>query len=109
MEKRIHNVKVRMTDSEFRAMKKAVASTDLKQSVYLRHIIAGRVPQPKPPPEYEKVLKELRAIGNNLNQLAAVAHATGFIHADRYDELAARLRDTVIEIREAVELPRRAD
>jgi hypothetical protein len=107
MEKRIHQVKVRLTDSEHTAFKRAVSASGIKQSAYLRHIIAGRVPQPKPPPDVYELLKELRMIGRNINQLAAVANASGSVALDRLEEIDSRLDETILGIMDAVMKPRR--
>ncbi|MBC5648742.1 hypothetical protein H8S18_10380 [Christensenella sp. NSJ-35] len=49
--------------------------------------------------------KELRAIGNRMNQIAARANATGFFLAEEYAENANRLFNSIVKIREAVVLP----
>lgn len=46
--------------------------------------------------------RELREIGNNLNQLAFVANATGLIDEDAYYEQVARLRESLRRIEKAV-------
>ena len=46
--------------------------------------------------------RELKEIGNNLNQLAFMANATGLIDEASYYEEVARLRDSLRRIEKAV-------
>ena len=44
-------------------------------SVLIRKLIADVQLRPRPPDEYTKLLRELSAIGNNINQIAYWANA----------------------------------
>ena len=54
--------------------------TGLSVSVLIRKLIAGVQLRPRPPGEYTKLLRELSAIGNNINQIAYWANARKSIH-----------------------------
>ncbi len=58
-----------------------------------------------PPIDYQNMMKELHYIGHNLNQIATKANTTGNIEAAEYKRQAAFLRDAVLRIQQAVELP----
>ena len=49
--------------------------TGLSVSVLIRKLIAGIQLRPRPPDEYTTLLRELSAIGNNINQIAYWANA----------------------------------
>lgn len=49
--------------------------TGLSVSVLIRKLIAGSQLRPRPPDEYTNLLRELSAIGNNINQIAYWANA----------------------------------
>lgn len=49
--------------------------TGLCVSVLIRKLIAGTQLRPRPPGEYPQLLRELSAIGNNINQIAYWANA----------------------------------
>ena len=49
--------------------------TGLSVSVLIRKLIAGIQLHPRPPSEYTRLLRELSAIGNNINQIAYWANA----------------------------------
>ncbi|MEG0681613.1 MAG: plasmid mobilization relaxosome protein MobC, partial [Eubacterium sp.] len=75
------------------------------QEAYIRSLIEGYVPRELPPADYHSMVKELRAIGNRMNQIAARANATGFFLTEEYAQNARRLFDEILEIRAAVVLP----
>lgn len=77
MPKRTISFLLRLNEAEHVRLMTDVRQTGLSREAYLRALISGYVPRPLPPAEYYEVLRELRAIGNNLNQIAAKAHATG--------------------------------
>jgi hypothetical protein len=53
--------------------------------------------------------RELHAIGTNLNQIAQVANAFGFIDMAKYDEAVGQLNQAVVKITKAVLLPRKRE
>ena len=53
--------------------------------------------------------RELHSIGNNLNQIAHHANATGVVDEARYQRNVAKLDEAIALIAEAVELPRRME
>ena len=52
------------------------------------------------------VLRQQKAIGNNLNQIAAKAHTLNALDVQRYDENCRKLDEAVKTITAAVILPR---
>ena len=107
MRKRNVQVLVRLSEQEARHLNIQLSRTGLSRSAYLRFPIMGYAPKPLPPLDYHKMIKELRAIGNRMNQIAARANATGFIKADDYDRDVTELRQAVRKIQDAVILPER--
>lgn len=92
---------------EAQALDKLVKKSGLSREAYLRHLINGVVPQDAPPPDYFSMMKELHAIGNNLNQIAQKAHVLSVMDVQRYDENMRLFKETVRTITNAVLLPRR--
>jgi hypothetical protein len=70
----------------------------LTRSAYLRKLISGVVPADRPPPDYFQMMRELHSIGNNLNQIAHHAHATGIVDEARYDRNVASLDEAIRHI-----------
>ena len=105
MRTRTHYAMVRLNDAEHAKFKKAVARAGISQEAFLRQLIAGYAPREKPPPDYFAMMEELRRVGNNLNQIARVAHAIGKLDTKGYDENAALYRETLRKITKAVIAP----
>ncbi len=62
-----------------------------------------------PPPDYYTMMRELHAIGTNLNQIAQKANVLNVIDVKRYDDNTAALKRAVVEITNAVMLPRKIE
>ena len=101
------NIKItfRLNRGECDRFKKRVKKSGLSQEAYLRQLIEGCVPRESPPADYFTFMRELRAVGNNLNQIAQKANALGLIDAAHYDEAVGEYRRLVREITAAVILP----
>ncbi len=69
-----------MDETEYRHLQEQCSVTGLSVSVLIRKLIAGVQLRPRPPDEYTKLLRELSAIGNNINQIAYWANARKSIH-----------------------------
>jgi len=96
-----------LNKKEAQALDKLVKKSGLSREAYLRHLINGVVPQDAPPPNYFSMMKELHAIGNNLNQIAQKAHVLSVMDVQRYDENMRLFKEAVRTITNAVLLPRR--
>lgn len=93
-------------DNKEKAKLKADAKkSGLSQEAYLRSLINGYSPKVLPPLDYYAMIRELHAIGNNLNQLAAKANATGHLDSIVFQQEAGRLRESVQRIQQAVTAP----
>ena len=107
MRKRSIRIQVWLNQEENLRLQNNAKKAGLSRESYLRTLINGYVPKTLPPPEYHLMIKELHAIGNNLNQLAAKANATGNIDKTVFQYEANRLRKAVLDIQAAVTLPER--
>ena len=108
MRTRQHRIEFRLNDREFAKFDRAVKKSGLSFAPYIRHLINSRIPQDRPTTEYFELLRELRAIGRNINQIALVANTTGVIDAERYDERYGALLGLILKVIEAAEMPREA-
>lgn len=77
MRTRNHPVSLWLTDREYQHLKQQVEITGLKIDPFIRQLIMGADLRPRPPDPYAALLRELSAIGNNINQLAHQANARG--------------------------------
>lgn len=107
MQNRTIEIKFRLNSKEAGTLNQRVKRSGLSRESYLRQIINGLVPTDTPPPDYFAMMKELHYIGLNLNQIAQKAHALNALDFKRYDENVAMLNKAVVEITNAVMLPRK--
>ena len=70
MRKRDHFIGLWLSEAEYRHLLKQCTLSSLNTSALLRHSIMGVNIQPRPPNTYADLLRELSAIGNNINQIA---------------------------------------
>lgn len=104
---RSRKVTVRLSEDELAHLRKIVEESGWSQEAYLRALIKGVRPAPRPPPDFKAMTVELRRIGVNLNQIARQANAAGMVDAPAYQEHADELQRTLRSIVDEVTAPRR--
>lgn len=62
----------------------------ISESAAIRLLLRGYEPREKPDARFYNTMRELSAIGNNINQLAVKANALGFIDAPMLKEETLR-------------------
>ena len=72
--KRTHEIKVRLNDEELATLNQIAHRAGRSRESVIRDTISGIQIREAPPLEYPLLIRELRAVGNNLNQLAVLAH-----------------------------------
>lgn len=106
MRTRSYQIITRLDEDEHQYFKKRVKQSGLSQEAYMRHLIKDLIPTDLPPPDYYTMMRTLHGIATNLNQIAQKANVLNVIDAKRYDENAIALRRAIVEITNAVMLPR---
>ena len=101
------NIKItfRLNAKEHQRLKKCVKKTGLSQETYIRTLLNGYAPKEMPPPDYHGMMRELNAIGNSMNQIAARANTTGFFLAEEYAMYMQEFGHAVLAIQKAVTQP----
>ena len=89
-------VLVRLTEKEKQKLKNSASAAGLKVEPYIRKLIMGIEVRPRPPDDFYKLLREINAIGVNINQIAHIANAERKISSDRI-EYAVSLVDEIME------------
>ncbi len=85
-------ITLRLNAAQYTHLQQQVAITGLKMEPLLRQLIMGVDLRPRPPDTYAALLRELSAIGNNINQLAHQANARGEATKDEISEAARMVR-----------------
>jgi len=109
MRKRDVRAQVWLTEAENQRLHNNAQRTGLSQENYLRSLINGYVPKELPPIDYYDMIRELRAIGGNINQIAIKANTTGYVGGAAFEHEAAHLRKAILKIHEAMTLPEKID
>ena len=97
MRQNTKSVLVRLTDAEYDRLKALSTTTGIKREPLIRQLIMGVQLRPRPPDEYADLLRELSAIGNNVNQLAYWANA-------RRDVSSAEIHEAALLVQQAFSL-----
>lgn len=88
-------ITLRLNANEYAHLKQQAEATGLKMEPLLRHLILGVQLRPRPPDTYAALLRELLAIGNNVNQLAHQANARGEASRAEISEAARLVRQAI--------------
>lgn len=94
MRKRNYHISVWLTEAERQHLTEQAHTAGLGIDPFIRQMVMGTNLRPRPPDTYAALLRELSAIGNNINQIAHNTNASKCVTAD--------------EIQEAVRLTRQA-
>jgi exopolysaccharide biosynthesis protein len=105
MRKRNKRVWAHLNDNEYERFMEQVKQSGLSMESYLRFLINGLVPKPKPPVDYFAMTNELRTIGRSIRQIASKATAYHIINAGEYERYSTELDKQISAIQDAVELP----
>ena len=98
----------RLTEEEAEHLNELVRKSGRSKEAFLREMVRGYQLCEKPDPEFYKMMRELSAIGNRINQLAVKANALGFVDTPMLREEARKWHEFQIDIRKRYLLPRRS-
>ena len=92
-------VLVRLSQKEKEHLKAQAAACALKMEPYIRKLIMGIEVRPRPPDDFYKLLREINAIGNNINQIAHIANAEQRISEDKIETVLQMQNDIMRLVR----------
>ena len=102
MRRRNRHISVWMNDKEYAHLRKQAKAAGLGIDPFIRKLAAGTEIKPKPPEEYAKLLRELSAIGNNINQIAYWSNYRKGIYDAEIQAAAELARRAFSLVREAI-------
>lgn len=91
-----------LSDAEHEHLANQCAVTGLNANALIRKLIMGENLRPRPPDTYAALLRELSAIGSNVNQLAHQANARGEATRAEIRSASALVQEAWRLVREAV-------
>ena len=98
MRKRSKQFVIRLSESEWNHLNELVKESNLSRESYLRMCINGLVPRPTPTKEFIEIIKILREIAENMNQIAISVYTQNAIDKSFYMENYEKLQDQINEI-----------
>lgn len=96
-----------LSDYEAKVLSEKSYMTGGTEADYIRRIILDYTPIAAPEGDFFKVLEKLRKIGNNINQITAVANATGNIKAKELEAYKKKLDEVILYMKLVATRPRR--
>ena len=107
MRNRSVQILFRLNEEEAQHLYELVKRSGHSKEAFLREMVKGYRLCEKPDPEFYKIMRELSAIGNRINQLAAKANALDFVDAPMLREEAKRWREFRLDVSKCYLLPRK--
>lgn len=98
-----------MTKAEAQDLRKKAKKACLSEAALIRLLVKGYEPREKPDDRFYDVMKELSAIGNNLNQLTAKANTLGFVDAPLLKKEAEKWNKFQCDIERHFLRPKKSD
>ena len=89
---RNRHVSVWLTDDELAHLRKQAAAAGLGIDPFLRSLILGVQLRPRPPDTYAALLRELSAVGNNINQIAHTVNGQKYAADSQIDQAVVLVR-----------------
>ena len=100
MRKRNIDIHLFLNEEEFYLLNELSVKTNLSKSQVLRFLLITSNLIEAPPIEYKVLIRELRAIGNNINQLIVIARSNGILnvsglkkHLDELDLIENKMHE----------------
>ena len=102
MRKREHFIGLWLDDREYKHLLKQCSISGLNTSALIRHSVMGVELRPRPPDANAALLRELSAIGNNINQIAHNTNAKKEAEAAEVDEAVKLVYQALRLVKEAL-------
>ena len=100
MRRRNRHVSVWMNEQEYRHLKEQAKKAGLGMDPFIRNLVAGVQLRPRPPDEVAALVRELHAIGNNVNQIAHWANAQKSVSEEEIRRAAALVYEAARLVKE---------
>ena len=86
---------IRVTPSEYKAIKKNTEKSGLSMSEFIRRSVLGETIVSAPPADFIVLIQEVKRIGNNVNQVSQKLKSQGQVHALELEKCSTEISDTV--------------
>lgn len=90
---------VRLSEKEYKHLKTQAANAGLKMEPFIRKLIMSIEIRPRPPDNAAQLIKEINAIGHNINQIARKANVFDKVTQDELLEIQRLLGEIYREVK----------
>ena len=87
MRKRAIKISVRLNEQEHEHLKKQAMIAGRPIEPFIRAVITGVELSPRPPGELTELLRQMSGVAVNINQIAKVANASGFVRMEEIERI----------------------
>ena len=102
MARRNIKIDLRLNEQEMERLRRDVARSGWSREKYLRALIEHSSIREMPSMDLISVLRNLQQINNNMNPVALIANAKGFVDTAAYWENVELLKETIHELLEVM-------
>ncbi len=90
---------VRLTEREYKHLKRQAANAGLKMEPFIRKLIMGENITPRPPSNIVNLIREVNYIGNNINQIAKKVNSENRVSQSQLEEIMRLLGEIYREVK----------
>lgn len=103
------NFIMRLSYEEKEKLEKSAEACGYSMAEYVRSLINGLEPREKPSDEFYDILKEMRRIGVNLNQLARHVNTFGYASNRDFRELYDEVSKLILDMKNEYLYPKKLE
>ena len=98
-----------LSPQDARELKRKAKLCGITETAVIRILLHGYEPKEKPDARFYEAMRQLSAIGNNINQLAVQAHSLGFVDAPKLQKEAERWHKFQADVERVFLRPEKSD
>lgn len=98
-----------INETEEKLLKEKSKKANISEADFLRNCINGFQVKEKPDENFYQVLKDLRGIAVNINQLARSSNIYGYYDREQYNSNIKKISDFIVDIQEMYLTPDRKE
>lgn len=91
MRNRNRVIVVHLDNREYESLNQKCRQAGLRREQFVRAVLDGAEVKARPPDSYKTLVREIAAVGNNLNQIAHLANSRGHVSNEQIERAAAIL------------------
>lgn len=88
-----------LSDKEFHYLTKQAETAGLKKEPFIRKLIMGIEIRPRPPDNIARLIREINAVGNNINQIARKVNTENSVNQAQLEEILRLLGEIYREVK----------